>query len=304
MQPEIARPNGIGLATQAAGLLEAMRPAQWIKNGFVLAPLIFSSNLAATTPLVRALLAVATFCLAASGVYLWNDSLDWRADLVHPDKRSRPIPSGRLSVAMALASGSVFLGAALAMAFSLNPATGLLLSIYVGLNLLYSVWLKHAPIVDLMCIALGFVLRVMAGSAAIGVIASHWLLMCTFLLALFLGVAKRRQEVVKLAGDSARHRSVLVNYTLPWLDQASTLVAGATVVAYALYSVAPETQARFRTDHLIYTLPFVLFGILRYLQLVHEGDRTGNPTGALLTDKQLLGCVSLWVLACVAIIYL
>jgi 4-hydroxybenzoate polyprenyltransferase len=302
MQPEFARTQG--LATQLGGLLEAMRPAQWVKNGFVVAPLIFSSNLGHVPLLVRSALAAAAFCLAASGMYLWNDSLDWRADLVHPEKKNRPIPSGRLSPALAVSGGLVFLAAALAAGFSLGVACGVLAAIYVGLNLLYSTWLKHVAIIDLMCIAVGFVLRVMAGAEAIRVEASHWLLMCTFLLALFLGIAKRRQELVTLAADSGKHRSVLSNYSVPWLDQAGNLIAGAAVVSYALYAVAPETQARFHTDHLIYTLPFVVFGILRYLHLVHFGSRAGNPTSALLADRQLLGCVSLWVLACIAVIYL
>ena len=164
--------------------------------------------------------------------------------------------------------------------------------------------MKHVVIVDLISIALGFVFRVMMGASAIGVQASHWLLMCTFLLALFLGISKRRQELVMLANDSGRHRRVLENYSLPWLDQAGTLLSAATLVAYALYTVAPETQQRFGTDHLIYTLPFVVYGIVRYLHIVHTGGSTGNPTGALLADKPLLGCLAGWILACSATIYL
>lgn len=284
-------------------LVECMRPAQWIKNGFVLSALLFSANLSDPRMGLRALVAFAAFCLAASGIYLWNDSIDWRSDLSHPEKRRRPIPSGRLNVGLTMTVGSVLLLCGVFAAFRLNAVCGVLLLIYVAMNFVYSLWLKHAVILDLISIALGFVLRVMMGAAAIGVEASHWLLMCTFLLALFLGIAKRRQELVMLASDSARHRRVLVNYSLPWLDQAGTMLSGATLVAYALYTVAPETQQRFGTDHLIYTLPFVVYGILRYLHLIHAGDRTGNPTGALIADKQLLGCVAGWILACSAIIY-
>jgi 4-hydroxybenzoate polyprenyltransferase len=187
--------------------------------------------------------------------------------------------------------------------YLVNVPTGLLLTAYLILNVLYSVWLKHVIIVDLLCIACGFVIRVVAGAMAINVVFSHWLLMCTFLIALFLGIAKRRQELVILASNPGKHRRVLNDYKLAWFDQASTLVSGSALVAYALYSVAPETQAKFGTDKLIYTVPFVIFGILRYLHLAHSGDRTGNPTDALITDSHLLICVVGWVLACAAIIY-
>jgi len=304
IKSEIVRSPVAARVSLLWALLECMRPSQWVKNGFVLAPLVFSANLTEPALVLRELLAFAVFCLSASGMYLWNDSLDWKADLIHPLKRTRPIPSGRLSTTVASAYGSLFLLVGISAAFALNQPTGLLLCSYVLLNFLYSLWLKHTAILDLMCIALGFVLRVMAGASAIQVEASHWLLMCTFLLALFLGIAKRRHEIITLAYDSAKHRRVLVNYNLPWLDQASTLLSGATVVAYALYTVSPETQLKFRTDKLIYTLPFVIYGILQYLHLVHTGPHTGNPTTALLKNRPLLGCIAAWVLACSLIIYM
>lgn len=287
-----------------AALIECMRPSQWIKNGFVLAPLVFSARLAHPETVGRELLAFLAFCLAASGVYLLNDTMDWREDQVHPTKRLRPIPSGRLSPAVAAMLGALSMVVSLAAGFYLNRVTGLLLLTYLAVNVLYSFWLKHVPITDLMCIALGFVFRVMTGASAINVQASHWLLICTFLLALFLGIGKRRHEVLLLAADSSRHRKVLEDYTIPWLDQAGTLLAGASLVAYALYTVSPETQARFGTDRLIYTLPFVVYGILRYLYLIHVGERNGNPTTALTSDIQLLACVCAWALACIGIIYL
>ncbi len=305
MNPGVARTANYPAALSGlAALLECMRPVQWLKNGFVLAPLVFSSNLAEPQFLFRALAAFGVFCLSASGIYLWNDVFDWRSDLKHPEKCRRPIPSGRLAPGIALTAGSILLIAALAWGFTLNRPTGFVVSSYVAVSLSYSLFLKHTAIVDLMCIALGFVFRVVTGSTAIGVSPSHWLLMCTFLLALFLGIAKRRQEIVTLNAASGQHRRVLADYSLPWLDQAGTIVSGATVVAYALYTVSPETQARFHTDHLIYTLPFVLFGILRYLHMIHNGDRTGNPTSALIADRQLLLCVAGWFLACTGIIYL
>ena len=212
-----------GSAFTLLGLIRCMRPSQWIKNGFVLIPLIFSSNLNQPSLAVREMLVFAAFCLVASGVYLWNDGLDWKSDLAHPDKRSRPIPSGQLSAGVALSLGPIFVLAGIAAGLPFGVTALTLLAGYAAINVLYSLSLKHWAIVDLMCIAVGFVLRVGAGSAAIHVEASHWLLMCTFLLALFLGIAKRRQEIVLLAGDSSRHRRVLDHYTVPWLDQGAPL---------------------------------------------------------------------------------
>jgi 4-hydroxybenzoate polyprenyltransferase len=289
--------------TTLTGLVRCMRPSQWIKNGFVFAPLVFSSKLMRPHFVLREILACAAFCLLASAIYLWNDVLDWKSDLAHPEKKTRPIPSGQLSAPLAVVAGSVLLAIGIGAALPLGSRIGLLLAGYAGINILYSLWLKHVAIVDLMSIASGFVLRVVAGSAAIFVEPSHWLLMCTFLLAIFLGIAKRRQELVLLAADSSRHRRVLDDYSIPWLDQVGTIVSAAAIVSYALYTVAPETQARFKTDRLIYTLPFVIYGIMRYLQLVREGDRTGNPTGALLTDKKLLICLAAWIVTCAGIIY-
>jgi 4-hydroxybenzoate polyprenyltransferase len=290
--------------TGVTGLVECMRPGQWVKNSFVAAPLIFSGNLADPWLGLRAAAAFGLFCLASSGIYLLNDSLDWRADLEHPEKRSRPIPSGRLSPVIASACGVVSVLMAALGGFLVNGPTGFLLSAYVLLNVIYSTFLKHVMLFDLMCIAVGFVLRVLGGGSAVRVECSHWLLMCTFLLALFLALAKRRHELVTLSEGSGKHRRVLMDYKLPWLDQALTLVSAATAVAYALYTVSPETQARFQTDHLIYTFPFVIFGILRYLHLTHQSEGNGNPSSALLSDRQMLLCVSVWVFSCIVIIYL
>jgi 4-hydroxybenzoate polyprenyltransferase len=294
--------TGVGAAISA--FLECARPVEWVKNSFVLAPLLFSARMGQSDLIVTGLIACLAFCLAASGVYFWNDTADWRADLAHPEKKARPVPSGRISPRAALMWGGVFLASGVIVALRINSATGLLLCIYVVVSALYSFWLKHVPILDFLCVAVGFVLRVLAGAAAVRVQASHWLLMCTFLLAISLAVAKRRHELVMLAQDSSRHRRVLDHYSLSWLDHVGTAMAGATIVAYALYTVAPETQQRFGTDRLIYTLPLVVYGILRYLLLAHSSTRTGNPSRALISDKPLLACVLLWAFTCAAIIYL
>jgi len=303
-QSAITQPIPFTGSSSFTGLVECMRPVQWIKNGFVLAPLIFSKYLTDLGMDLRALAAFAAFCMAASAIYLLNDSLDWRADRNHPEKSRRPIPSGRLSPQVAATSGVVLAVGAVLIAFAINWITGWVVLGYALLNSLYSLRLKHVAIVDVMCIAIGFVLRVEGGGAAIGVTCSHWLLMCTFLLALFLGIAKRRQELATPSLDgSGTHRRVLSTYSMAWLDQALTLVGGAAVVSYALYAVSAETIARFGTDRLIYTLPFVVFGILRYLHMVHSSNQTGNPTSALIADKQLLGCVMGWVAVCAGVIY-
>jgi 4-hydroxybenzoate polyprenyltransferase len=301
--PELLEKRIPGRAFTASGLITCMRPIQWVKNGFVLTPLMFAAKMDQPALVLREVLAFIAFCLIASGVYLCNDALDWKADLLHPEKRRRPVPSGRLSAKLAAACGVILLLAGLAVGLELTRLTEELLCIYAVINILYSLWLKNAVILDMMCIAGGFVLRVLAGAAAIQVEASHWLLMCTFLLALFLAIAKRREEVVTLAADRGKHRRVLDNYTLPWLDQASTITASATIVAYALYTVAPETLARFHTDGLIYTLPFVIYGILRYLHLIGSSSTTGNPTAALLKDRPLMVCIAGWAVACGVVIY-
>lgn len=286
-----------------ASVIECMRPSQWVKNGFVLAPLVFSEKLLDSRSEWKELGAASAFCLAASAVYLWNDILDARRDLMHPTKRTRPIPSGRLSVPSAAVASLVLLTAALALGFAINPITGVLLCVYMGINVLYGAGLKHVVVMDLMCIALGFVLRVLAGATAIQAQPSHWLLMCTFLLALTLSIFRRRQEAIMLGDGSAHHRRVLSDYSIAWFDQAGTMLSAATIVAYALYTVSPETQARFGTDRLFYTLPFVVFGTLRYLYLAYTGDRTGDPSSALIADKPLLGCVVAWLAACAVVIY-
>lgn len=289
---------------RANAVIEGMRPQQWVKNGFVLLPLVFAGKLLSPGVVISGLAAVAAFSLTASGVYLLNDVADWPADLSHPAKRSRPIPSGRLSTGAAAAWGLALLLAGMALGFAIGRSTGFLIAAYVLVQILYTQYIKHMMILDLMCISTGFVMRVLAGSTAVQVKPSHWLLICTFLLSLFLGVGKRRQETERLGRDSPRSRPVLVAYNLPWLDQVATALSGATVLAYALYTVAPETEARFGSDRLMYTLPFVVYGILRYLHLMRSGDRAGNPAEALLRDWPLICCVSAWAVTCAAIIYL
>lgn len=284
-------------------LLISARPEDWIKNGFVFSALFFSKNLLNSGLLAITVLAFALFCLAASGVYLINDILDRRHDQTHPLKSKRPIASGRLPVAVAGPCGIFILIIASAGAFLLRPGFGFIIVCYVALSLCYSKWLKHLVILDVFSIAAGFVLRVIGGAVAIDVVVSHWLLICTMLLSLFLGFGKRRHEVVALANDATLHRRVLAEYNPVFLDMMIGVVTSATVIAYILYTVSSETIQRFHTDRLVLTLPFVLYGIFRYLYLVYHKNLGGVPGLALLTDKPLLLDIGLWGVASGFIIY-
>jgi 4-hydroxybenzoate polyprenyltransferase len=284
-------------------LLTATRPREWIKNTFLFAPLFFSQNVLNPNLALKSTCGFALFCLAAAGVYLINDISDREEDRKHPEKRTRPIAAGALSVHLAGAAAGVLLTAAVGGAFLLGFIFGLVTLAYVLLVAAYSKWLKHLVIVDVFAIALGFVLRVAAGAVVIGVVMSHWLVICTMLLALFLGLSKRRYELVVLSGDGKLHRQVLAEYNPLFLDMMIGIVTSATVVSYALYTVSQETILRFRTDRLLFTLPFVLYGIFRYLYLVYHKNYGGDPSRTLVSDGPLLVVIVLWVLTCAVIIY-
>lgn len=284
-------------------LLRALRPAQWAKNFFVLAPLVFAGLLADPEAVTRGLAAFAVFCCAASAVYLVNDVQDREADRLHPLKRHRPIAAGSLGVGTALAAAVVLALAAAAGTVVLGAAFAGVLATYLALNLLYSFGLKRLVIVDVMVVAVGFVLRVLAGGFAVGAKVSSWLLLCTIFLALFLAFSKRRHELMLLAGEAPSQRSVLSHYSPQFLDQMINVVTASSVLAYALYAVAPETVAKFGTDRLIYTLPLVLFGVFRYLYLIYQRPGERNPTEAILADAPFLVNVVLWGLAVLWIVY-
>ncbi len=287
-------------------LLRALRPAQWSKNVFVLAPATFAGIVLTPGVAGRAALAFAAFCAAASGVYLLNDLKDRRQDRQHPRKRRRPIASGALGVVPASLVSAGLAGAALVAAFSLSLETALLVGCYQAANLLYSLWLKEVVIVDVMVLASGYVLRVAAGAAAVGVNVSAWLLMCTVFLALFLGFSKRRHELVLLPEDAGRQRAVLQHYSPAFLDQMMNVVTASTLLSYALYATADETVSRYGDQGLVLTVPFVLFGIFRYLYLIHQADdpEQRNPTELLLSDIPFLVNIGLYGIAVMLIVYL
>jgi 4-hydroxybenzoate polyprenyltransferase len=284
------------------GIIRSLRPEQWLKNGFVLAPIVFSGLVHDPDAWVRTILAVAAFCAASSAVYLVNDVFDREADRQHPIKRNRPIASGEVSVAAALLVAVVLVTAASAVAVWLGGWFPSVLAAYVVLVVLYSAALKRAVFLDVLVVAAGFVLRVVGGAVAIHVPVSRWILVVAYLLALYLALGKRRSELVLLGGEAGNHRVVLGHYTLPMVDQAISVVLGATVLAYALYTVAPDTVAKVGSEGLLATFPIVLYGLFRYLYLLHRHELGGSPTKALLTDRPLLICVVVWLAVAAVVI--
>jgi 4-hydroxybenzoate polyprenyltransferase len=283
-------------------LLASLRPRQWVKNLFVFAGVIFSQQL--LTPRVwPALAAFAIFCGLSGAIYLFNDVADVDTDRLHPSKRRRPIASGALPIGAAIGFGVLLLAGCLAAAFRLSPAFGLVALGYGALLTAYSVWLKHLVILDVLTVAAGFVLRAVAGAVAVDAEISGWLLICTILIALFLALGKRRHEYRSLQGDVAAHRPILAEYSEGFLDQMISVVTASTVTTYALYTMSPETVAKFHTRLLPLTLPFVLYGIFRYLYLLYRRDLGGNPSDLLVTDRGLLLDALLWMVATLAIIY-
>lgn len=283
-------------------LWRSLRPVQWVKNLIVFAGLIFSRNFDNAEDWFLALGTFGVFCALASAIYLFNDIRDRESDRAHPQKRTRPIAAGELSVGMAAGTSVVLAVIGLGGAWLLGTPVLVTVFIYVLLNSAYSIGLKRIALVDVMIVALGFVLRAVAGAEAIDVEISPWLVVCTLLLALFLGFGKRRWELVALGGDATSHRAALAGYTTHLLDQLIAVTTASTVVAYALYTLAPETQAKFGTDQLIWTLPFVLFGVFRYLWLIHGAQKGGNPTSALLRDWPIVVTAGLWLATVLIII--
>jgi 4-hydroxybenzoate polyprenyltransferase len=282
--------------------IQLARPQQWIKNGFILAPLLFSGRVRDPEAIGLAATAFVAFCLLASAVYTVNDVVDRYSDQAHPTKCNRPVAAGRVSPATALGVGISLAVASFAIAWTISSSLVLVGLSYLGLNLLYTFSLKHLVILDVFAIAIFFLLRLLAGSVAIEVTPSIWLILCGGLLALFLGFAKRRHELLLLGDESANHRSVLSEYSTIFLDQMSTVLLAVTVVTYIMYTVSEDKVVEIGSHALVYSTGFVLYGVFRYLYLVHHRDG-GSPTETLLTDRALLVDIVLWVLYCGLVIY-
>ncbi len=283
------------------GLLISARPGQWVKNLIIFAALIFSREYGDPLKVGMAALAFAAFCLGASAVYLFNDVFDRENDKKHPLKSLRPIASGKVPIGVAVAVSIILLLGGLVLASLVNLEIFLALLLYITINLAYSIVLKHLVIIDVMTIAAGFILRAVAGGMAIDVPISPWLLVCTTLLALFLGFGKRRHELSLLTDGASGHRRSLEHYSVPFLDQMISVVTASTVVAYSFYTLSPEVVDHFGTRWLSLTIPFVLYGIFRYLFLIFKRDQGGSPTKLLLTDPPLLICVVLWLVSVIMV---
>jgi 4-hydroxybenzoate polyprenyltransferase len=284
-------------------LLKTMRPRQWTKNGFVFFALIFDKQLFHPTAFIKTLEGFFLFCLISSAVYLLNDIADVEADRQHPEKKNRPIASGKLPLNVAWSAAVILSLVTLVTAYFLAPGLALILALYLLTNILYSRWLKHEPILDVMIVSSGFVLRVAAGVALITVERfSPWLYVVTTLFSLYIGLGKRRAEMTLLEQGAGSHRKVLEGYTIPLLDQYITIVSGTTIVTYSLYTfTAPNLPAN---HSMMLTIPFMVYGIFRYLQLIQTGHAAGAPDEVALKDRPLQITVLLWGLAVLAVFYL
>jgi len=285
-------------------ILLSLRPQQWTKNLLIFAPLLFSKKLFIYTETLHTVFACAIFCLISGSVYLLNDLIDLENDKRHPLKCKRPLASGALTPrAASIACVLLLCACALASYSLLNTAFLITAGAYLALQILYSTMLKHVVIIDVFCVAAGFVIRVIAGAEAIGVSFSTWLLFCTLLLALFLALSKRRHELELLEGDAVHHRKILYEYSPGLLDQMIAIVTPCTLIAYMLYTISDDTIGKFGTDGLKYTVPFVLYGIFRYLYLIHRRNEGGSPEKVLLNDVPILLTVIFYALTCALIIY-
>lgn len=301
MENTVDEANANGRLT--GSLLRALRPYQWTKNLFVFAPLLFARKLTDPAAVISAVGAFTVFCLLASALYIFNDWIDAEEDRAHPEKKNRPLASGAVSVPLALSVAALLAIVALLVATSLGYGFLSIALLYGVLILSYCLVLKRVIILDSMTISAGFVIRVIGGAAAIGVFASHWLIACAFLLAMFLTFSKRRQELLLLDANAENHRSVLSEYSVGYLSRISTIITCASIVCYALYTVAPETVERFGTDSLIYGTVFVIYGMFRYMILIENPENGGNPSKLLIKDTPLQLTIAGWVVYNAIIVY-
>jgi 4-hydroxybenzoate polyprenyltransferase len=292
-----------GLSKEMTLIVRTMRPLEWIKNVFVFAPVFFSGEAEQADKLVLVGLVFLAFSAMSSAVYIFNDVRDREFDRTHPSKRERPIASGALPVRIAIAWACLLVACSMALVHAFPPVLAVVLA-YGGMNILYSLKLKHIVILDVFTIAVGFVLRVFAGGLIIQVEPSSWLIMATFLLSLFLGLAKRRHELLLMKHIANAHRPVLEQYTIPLVDILTAVVTPVTLITYILYTLDDTTMARFHSSKLYLTAGFVVFGIFRYLYLIHRRDLGGSPTQLVIKDQPLRTAILAWVVTFAAIVYI
>jgi 4-hydroxybenzoate polyprenyltransferase len=308
MPPHTPQETGLmslNFKTRTVGLLfQSLRPHQWIKNGFIFLPLIFAQKALSYPHLVLTLQAVAVFCLMTGAVYLVNDLLDMEADRRHPRKKNRPLAAGLISPRLASGTAAALILVSLAWGLWVHKGLFLVLVVYLTIQFFYNYRLKEVVILDVFCVSAGFFLRVIAGSVTIQVPMSRWLIICTILVAMFLSLCKRRHELLTLGqAEAGTHRKVLQDYSPYLLDQMIGLTTGGVLLSYLLYCTAPETVSKIKSDHLIYTFPFVLYGIFRYLYLIHQRHEGGSPERILVSDLPMLGSVVLWGASCLLILH-
>ena len=285
-------------------ILRTMRPHQWVKNLFVLSPLIFGMQLTDLRKVALGFVAAALFSVLSGAVYLLNDIIDRDKDALHPLKRLRPIPASRLPVRTAIVALVLLVVVSLVGSFFLDERLVFVSGGYLTLNILYSFLLKHVVFVDLVCIAAGFILRILAGSVAVGVEVSVWLVLCTFLLAIFLGLGKRKHELVVWGDEAAARRRVLSRYRLPHLNMALGVTTAVTTLAYLLYTTSERTVDYFGTHNLVLTVPFIVYGLVRFMQILESHRDEDSPTDYMLRDIPLMASIALWAATVVAIIYI
>jgi decaprenyl-phosphate phosphoribosyltransferase len=288
---------------QMAAMIRLARPHQWLKNALVLAALVFSQRLFVLHDAALAMLAFVTFCALASAGYVLNDIADREADRLNPEKCDRPLARGDVTVVAAARMALALAAIAAVLSIVLGRGFVAIAAIYAALQLGYSLWAKDQVVIDVIAVAIGFVLRAFAGGVAIGVDVSPWLVFITFVLALFLVLARRRHELIALGDDAIAHRSALSQYSVRLVDQMISIVAGATLVSYMIYTASAEVEAKLGTRHLYLTVPFVAFGILRYLYLIDERNEGGDPASVLMHDRPLMLAVALWILTDIALLY-
>src|SRR5215204_7129643 len=281
----------------ASSYLRLVRPKQWTKNGFVLAGVVFAEKAFSTTAVAHALLAFVVFCALSGAVYAANDVLDVDEDRKHPLKRRRPVASGEISPLAALAFATVLGAAGLALGFFVSPGVGFAGLAYLALQVVYTTTLKYTAILDVMSISAGFVIRALAGVAAVGSPISPWLIVCTGLLTLFLGFSKRRHELAVLGNIASAHRKNLREYSVELLDEMMSIMVSATIIAYTMYTFFAHEDR-----WMMASIPFVIYGVFRYMLLVHR-DGGGNPDTLLLRDRPLQITLLLWLAVVMTVIY-
>lgn len=290
-------------SSQLAAMVRLARPHQWIKNGLVLAALVFSQRLFVPIDVALAAIAFVAFCALSSATYVLNDMTDREVDRLNPEKCDRPLARGDLSMRTAGAMALVLVAVALLLSIALGWKFLLIVLVYAAMQVAYSLWAKQFVVIDVIAVAIGFVLRAFAGGEAIQVEVSPWLAFITFVLALFLVLARRRHELIALGDAATAHRGALSQYSVRLIDQMISIVAGSALVSYMIYTASPEVEAKLGTPHLYLTVPFVAFGILRYLYLIDERNEGGDPARVLLQDRPLQLAVALWLLTDIALLY-